>query len=951
MKNEKIRHIGNLVKSTILRKKAKTLSIAAILILSLSSAMTLTSVYGQIIYGQNPNAGITIQAATKPGELVQFGGGIEIVEPTPEQLAQYNLQSLPPNLIFTIAPNPVGVGQTFQIIYGLTVIPPVVTGYVNGVSTGVYGGWGAFQIILKDDTTGATVFTLNPPDTLTATSGSATVTWTPTAAGSYTVTVNWLGEIVANNTLTTMRYFNNYFSPVSRSQNFTVQQQPITGYVEAPIPTKTQYWTMPINAQNRAWNILNGPWLCASYNASGKFNPYTYAPESAHILWYQYPGPTQGGNVGGDYGAMNFKDWDMHPSGSWAGYQLPVDHLEVVNGYAYYNSYNTYPYGSSTTNYQPSSTSYIICQNIFTGEIKWKVPGAENIMQIMAFVSANAKIPNAILWYINGATWHAYNTQDGTEMFKVANCTGPTIDSSSSNLHLLCNGPVYPTSNTEYGYNGGGDLWVFNSGSNSSATGTWITKWSANKFLDTLTLNLPQWNWPDQPAVGRSYPWISGLVYNVTSISYPGASIGEIGTLSNGDPCLLCIAKSRGDINPVNSHYTEAYPWTSQLWGINATDGAFLWRSLYGCAPYSDAGLEVNNIQLANKGVFTMYVADNGTLCGYSEDTGQELWTTEIASNDWGHVSMTGAYGYQGQNQVAADGMLYIGLLDGHMHAVNMTTGEQVWDFACQPGGLQMPNPNYPISANDGYGWIPTLAMGELFFTTGKEHENNPFYQEHVLHVLNITDGKELWNATGQWGVEAIADGVLLGMDPYDGMFAAICRGPTQTTVSAPQTEITAGHQVVIQGTVTDQSPALKDTPAMADSCMTQWMAYKLKDQPFPSNAQGVPITITAIDPNGNYVSIGNTTSDTHGLYSYVWTPPDIPGKYTLVAIMAATNSYYSSDAETSAIVVSPTGATAPTATPTSVADTYFMPAISGIIVVIIVGFAVLALLMLRKRP
>jgi heme/copper-type cytochrome/quinol oxidase subunit 1 len=41
----------------------------------------------------------------------------------------------------------------------------------------------------------------------------------------------------------------------------------------------------------------------------------------------------------------------------------------------------------------------------------------------------------------------------------------------------------------------------------------------------------------------------------------------------------------------------------------------------------------------------------------------------------------------------------------------------------------------------------------------------------------------------------------------------------------------------------------------------------------------------------------------------------------------------------------------APTAAPVqSVADTYFVPAVAGIVVIIIVGFAIMAL-MIRKKP
>jgi hypothetical protein len=128
-------------------------------------------------------------------------------------------------------------------------------------------------------------------------------------------------------------------------------------------------------------------------------------------------------------------------------------------------------------------------------------------------------------------------------------------------------------------------------------------------------------------------------------------------------------------------------------------------------------------------------------------------------------------------------------------------------------------------------------------------------------------------------------------------------------------------------------------------------MEYLTMDQPYPSQATGVNVQITAIDSNNNIINIGNATSNVDGLYKYTWTPPNVPGSYTIVATFSADNSYYGSCAETATYVAPAAPAVAPTATPTSVADMYFVPAIAGIIVVIIIGFIILALLMLRKRP
>ena len=121
--------------------------------------------------------------------------------------------------------------------------------------------------------------------------------------------------------------------------------------------------------------------------------------------------------------------------------------------------------------------------------------------------------------------------------------------------------------------------------------------------------------------------------------------------------------------------------------------------------------------------------------------------------------------------------------------------------------------------------------------------------------------------------------------------------------------------------------------------------------QQMPTNASGVPITISVIDSNGNYRQIGTTTSNTYGTYSLTWTP-DISGDYAVIASFAGSQSYYPSSAATAfhASEPAPIASPVPTAAP-SMADQYFLPSVAAIIVVIIIVGAVLALLMLRKRP
>jgi len=116
-------------------------------------------------------------------------------------------------------------------------------------------------------------------------------------------------------------------------------------------------------------------------------------------------------------------------------------------------------------------------------------------------------------------------------------------------------------------------------------------------------------------------------------------------------------------------------------------------------------------------------------------------------------------------------------------------------------------------------------------------------------------------------------------------------------------------------------------------------------------DTEGVQVTISVVDSNGNYREIGTATSNIDGFYSLNW-KPDIEGKYTVYASFGGSNSYYPSHAVT-AFIVDPSPATpTPTQTPVqSMTEQYFVPAVAGIIIAIVIVGIVLALLLIRKRP
>jgi hypothetical protein len=85
-----------------------------------------------------------------------------------------------------------------------------------------------------------------------------------------------------------------------------------------------------------------------------------------------------------------------------------------------------------------------------------------------------------------------------------------------------------------------------------------------------------------------------------------------------------------------------------------------------------------------------------------------------------------------------------------------------------------------------------------------------------------------------------------------------------------------------------------------------------------PTDAQGVTVKLTAIDPNGNFQDLGAVTSDMSGMFKKMWTPP-IPGEYAITATFEGTYSYAPSSASTAAgIQENPSASVSPAVSPTS---------------------------------
>jgi outer membrane protein assembly factor BamB len=821
----------------------------------------------------------------------------------------------------SVEPNPVGVGQTAYISFWIDKVPPTAEGY---------WGYKWHNMTVTVTKPNGDVQTLKMAD-----SDAVGGTWTsyvPDQVGTYKFVGNFPAQIPVVEKPYPYGGFiplgadfinDTYTASTSKEVTVTVQQEQVTtAYPATPLPT--DYWQRPINSMNREWYSIGGNWLglaatsfgaTGTYDQNGNFNPYTTAPNSAHVLWTK---PLAfGGQIGGEFGS---DETSLYSTGT--AYEAKFGAV-ILYGILYYTAYP-----GAGNNIGP-----LTAVDLRTGKTLWTKNTATPLRVGMIYkfntgdqYGAHAYLftaPATIGFIMTPAnfapTWSMYDAMTGDWVLDIANASAGTLV-RGPNGEILS----YTVAN--------GMLTMWNS-SKCIAAG------SQKYNIYTVYSSLEIW----RPPQGATIDWNAGYEWSVpvaTDIS--GVPIiPALGLSKISDDVVVMTAQPGGVFGGVPGGAQLGYEIEA---GYSAKNGQLLWgpvnRTL---TPWTNVVTSFGST--AGDGVYVEYTNQMMTWTGYDIKTGQKLWgPTQPYNSSWAYYDFTAP-------SVIGYGNLYVWGLSGEVYCYDVKTGERKWSWYSGNAGVDSPYGTWPLGTWNTH---HVLADGKLYVRAGHDY-TPPVFKGAKLYCLNATTGELIWSSLSFDIVSspACADGIMVWYNGYDDQIYAYGKGQSATTVTASPKVSVHGDKVLIEGTVTDQSPGqtclgipAAGTPAIADASMSAWMEYLYQQQPMPTNATGVTVTLDTIDPNGNFIHIDTVTSDASGMFKKMFTP-QVPGEYTIIATFAGSESYYASYTET-AIGVTEAPAATPTPTPLTLPpyESYTI----GAVVVLLIAIAIVGILLLRKK-
>jgi outer membrane protein assembly factor BamB len=659
----------------------------------------------------------------------------------------------------------------------------------------------------------------------------------PDQIGTYSFTASFPGKTYTTDEQYANFNYSVYYKPSQSTQiaTLTVVEDTIlagilNGYPWSPLPT--DYWKNPVSTNNREWAAISGDWVQSVYNILGtRYNPYSTAPTSSHILWANQV--SLGGLVGGMWGSLPYA------GGGGAG-------GIVLDGKIYQAG---------------SKSGYFDCVDLQTGKLLWSAPGSINGAQRLYMpyqtgeAQSNEGAISAWLWSGIGGS--------GTG-------TGPTswLQYNPYNGDLLRNITNVPRDIMSVKYEDGSSVF-------------WCVQGNLALFNTSVPMKLPYLNlikWDLLEMTNRvgysqinTNDWNNGVVWNVSIMQDDQISIGD-NNFRGGTPVPYDEAGVVVVRTP-NAMQTMA--------GYDMETGAFLWKNN---ATVLNIDVRVEGIATSPAGPLIMADGASNNFVAYDVKTGREIWRAPTGELPW---AMLPAYTF-----VYNNGVTFMGSYDGHVYAYNITNGNLVWKSEYLGEEDETIYGNHPytgasVGAN-GVLYYSTATVYSLMPRT-RFHEIVALNETTGQFLWRLPIGM---NPTAVADGYLIATDSENGMQYGIGKGQTKTTITAPLTTITKGTNVLIQGSILDMSPGSPNTPAISD--ANMDEWMDYLYGQNATLLNNPPTPQGVNIRLTAIDQNGNPTDLGTTTSDSSGLYKIMWTP-DTEGAYTIYATFDGSNSYWGS--------------------------------------------------------